>query len=54
LPALAALCSALEHPPPPGLDRLAPLIASFDQIPSAPLPADVTATLRDIIDRRCH
>ena len=24
LPALAALCDELEHPPPPGLDRLAP------------------------------
>jgi superfamily II DNA or RNA helicase len=46
LPALAALCAELEHPPPAGLDRLAPLIAGFEQIPEAPLPADLTATLR--------
>ena len=26
LPALAALCDELEHPPPPGLERLAPLV----------------------------
>jgi superfamily II DNA or RNA helicase len=46
LPALAALCADLEHPAPPGLDRLAPLAAGFDEIPAAPLPADLTATLR--------
>jgi superfamily II DNA or RNA helicase len=46
LPALAALCTVLEHPPPPGLDRLAPLVEGFEHIPAAPLPADVTASLR--------
>ena len=46
LPALATLCAELEHPPPPGLDRLAPLIAGFDRVPEAPLPRDLTATVR--------
>ncbi len=46
LPALAVLCAELEHPPPPGLDRLAPLVTGFDRLPDAPLPADLTATLR--------
>jgi superfamily II DNA or RNA helicase len=46
LPALAALCVELEHPPPPGLDRLAPLSEGFERLPEAPLPRDLTATLR--------
>ena len=46
LPALAALCAELDHPPPLGLDRLAPLIAGFERLPEATLPADLTATLR--------
>ena len=46
LPALAALCDELEHPPPPGLDRLAPLAEGFERLPEAPLPRDLTATLR--------
>jgi superfamily II DNA or RNA helicase len=51
LPALAALCAELEHPPPPGLDRLAPLAegwlkAGFERLPEAKPPADLTATLR--------
>ncbi len=46
LPALAALCAELDHPPPPGLDRLAPLVAGFERLPEAPLPADSTAALR--------
>jgi len=46
LPALAALCVELEHPPPPGLDRLAPLTAGFERLPEASLPRDLTATLR--------
>jgi superfamily II DNA or RNA helicase len=46
LPALGALCADLNHPPPPGLDRLAPLVAGFDRLPEAPLPADLTASLR--------
>jgi superfamily II DNA or RNA helicase len=46
LPVLGALCEALEQPQPPGLDRLAPLLAGFDRIPEAPLPADLTVPLR--------
>jgi superfamily II DNA or RNA helicase len=46
LPALADLCVSLEHPPPPGLDRLAPLLEGFQRLPEAPLPADLVATLR--------
>jgi superfamily II DNA or RNA helicase len=46
LPVLAALCADLDHPPPPGLDRLAPLVAGFERLPEAPLPADLTASLR--------
>src|SRR5262249_27698892 len=46
LPALAALCAELDHPPPPGLDRLAPLVEGFERLPEAPLPEDLTATLR--------
>ncbi len=44
---LAALCDALEAPRPLAVDKLGPLIAGFDGIPRAPLPADLTATLRD-------
>lgn len=46
LPSLAALCDALEHPAPPALERLATLAADFDVVPDAPLPPDLTATLR--------
>ncbi len=46
LPALASLCAELDHPPPVGLDRLAPLFAGFERLPEAQLPADLTATLR--------
>ncbi|MBX5483109.1 MAG: DEAD/DEAH box helicase [Myxococcaceae bacterium] len=46
LPELGALCEALERPPPPGLDRLAPLVRGFDQLPEPTLPADLTASLR--------
>ncbi len=46
LPELGALCEALDHPPPPGLERLLPLVAGFSQLPVAALPPDVRATLR--------
>jgi superfamily II DNA or RNA helicase len=46
LPALATLCEALEQPPPPGLDRLTPLLQGFEGLSEAPLPADLAATLR--------
>jgi superfamily II DNA or RNA helicase len=46
LPQLGELCEELEHPPPPGLERLAPLVQGFERLPDAPLPADLTASLR--------
>ncbi len=46
LPALGALCAELEQPAPPGLDRLAPLVAGFEGLPEPALPGDLTASLR--------
>jgi superfamily II DNA or RNA helicase len=46
LPELSALCEALEQPPPPGLDRLAPMIDGFEKLPPPSLPGDLSATLR--------
>ncbi|WP_257455238.1 DEAD/DEAH box helicase [Archangium lipolyticum] len=46
LPELGALCESLEQPPPPGLDRLAPMIEGFEKLPPPALPADLSATLR--------
>ncbi len=46
LPDLARLCEALERPPPPGFARLKPLLADFTALPEAPLPKDLTASLR--------
>ncbi|MBW1843924.1 MAG: DEAD/DEAH box helicase [Deltaproteobacteria bacterium] len=46
LPDLARLCEEMEVPPPPAFDALRELISSADGIPSAELPADLTATLR--------
>lgn len=46
LPELAALCDSLEHPPPPGLDRLAPLLEGFEALPELTPPEDLAATLR--------
>ncbi|KYF65776.1 helicase, partial [Sorangium cellulosum] len=46
LPALAALCDEIEHPRPSGFDKLMPLLDGFASLPEAPLPADLTATLR--------
>ncbi|ACY14341.1 DEAD/DEAH box helicase [Haliangium ochraceum] len=46
LPDLARLCALLEHPPPPGLDALAPLFEQFTELPPAPLPDDLRAELR--------
>jgi len=46
LPALATLCVELDQPPPPELNRVAALVGGFDHVPPAPLPADLTATLR--------
>ncbi|MFP2903468.1 DEAD/DEAH box helicase, partial [Pyxidicoccus sp. 3LFB2] len=46
IPQLNGLCEALDHPPPPGLERLAPLVKGFEKLPDVQLPKDVTATLR--------
>jgi len=43
---LARLCDALELPRPEGADRLLALAESFEGIPEAPLPEDLTASLR--------
>ncbi len=48
---LGRLCAALEQPPPPQLAGLAQLARSFEGVPSAPLPADVAAQLRDYQQR---
>ena len=47
MPDLARLCEAegLEHPP--SLGRLEALLGDFEGLPEAPLPSDLTATLRD-------
>jgi SNF2 family DNA or RNA helicase len=47
LPELGALCAVLDAPPPKALAGLAPLVEGFTRIPSAELPPDLTATLRD-------
>lgn len=46
LPRLAELCDALDQPPPPGLDKLAPLVQGFERLPEPVLPADLAASLR--------
>jgi superfamily II DNA or RNA helicase len=46
LPTLGRLCEDLDQPPPPGLDRLAPLAETFERLPEATLPSDLAATLR--------
>jgi superfamily II DNA or RNA helicase len=44
--ALRPLCEALDAPPPPRLERLAPLFGQFEGIPRASLPDGLRATLR--------
>ncbi|HEX7506988.1 MAG TPA: DEAD/DEAH box helicase [Polyangia bacterium] len=46
LPTLGRLCEDLDQPPPPGLERLAPLAETFERLPEARLPSDLVATLR--------
>ncbi|NMO13956.1 DEAD/DEAH box helicase [Pyxidicoccus fallax] len=46
IPQLTGLCEELDHPPPPGLERLAPLVQGFEKLPDVTLPKDLTATLR--------
>jgi superfamily II DNA or RNA helicase len=47
LPDLAALCEALEQPPPPGFDRLRALVENFEGLPEPQLPEDLRGELRD-------
>ena len=47
LPDLARLCDALQTPAPPSFGRLRELLTDHERIPSAPLPADLNAQLRD-------
>ncbi len=46
LPDLGRLCEDLEAPPPPGLERLRPLLHDFVGIPRVALPADLRGELR--------
>ncbi|MGQ0507029.1 MAG: DEAD/DEAH box helicase, partial [Myxococcaceae bacterium] len=46
LPQLSELCDALDTPRPPALERLAPLVKGFEELPAPQLPGDLTATLR--------
>ena len=47
LPDLAILCDDLDHPAPAVLEGLRPLLDDFEGIPSAVLPGDLRASLRD-------
>ncbi|WP_141327108.1 DEAD/DEAH box helicase, partial [Myxococcus sp. AB025B] len=46
LPQLSQLCETLEQPPPPGLDKLAPLVEGFEKLPPPVLPDELNASLR--------
>ncbi len=46
LPELAALCQDLDRPPPAELERLRPLLASFDGLPTPVVPPHVAVLLR--------
>jgi superfamily II DNA or RNA helicase len=46
LPDLALLCEDLDHPPPPALEGLRPLLEGFENIPRAAIPADLEKVLR--------
>ncbi len=46
LPTLGRFCEDLDQPPPPGLERLAPLAETFERLPEAKLPSDLGTTLR--------
>lgn len=47
LPDLARLYEALDAPPPPSFGRLRELVEDFSGLKKAPLPDDLTASLRD-------
>lgn len=46
LPDLGRLCEALDLPPPPGLERLRPLVEGFEGLPAPAFPGDLRAELR--------
>jgi superfamily II DNA or RNA helicase len=46
LPDLGRLCAELDAPPPPGLERLRPLLEDFSGIPPATLPEGLQGELR--------
>jgi superfamily II DNA or RNA helicase len=46
LPDLARLSEELDQPPPADLERLRPLLAGFEGLPHAPLPAHLETVLR--------
>lgn len=46
LPDLGRLCEDLDAPPPPGLERLRPLLHDFEGIPRVELPGDLRGELR--------
>lgn len=46
LPDLGRLCEGLDLPPPPGLERLRPLLEGFDGLRPPALPDDLRAELR--------
>ncbi|MAI81043.1 MAG: helicase [Deltaproteobacteria bacterium] len=47
LPDLGRLCEELEQPAPKRLEHLRPLLSDWSGLPSAVLPADLSAQLRD-------
>jgi superfamily II DNA or RNA helicase len=54
IPTLAELCDDLDAPRPASFATLEPLLAGFESIPAAPLPADLDATLRHYQERGYH
>ena len=46
IPTLGRLCEELDHPPPPALERLRPLLEGFEGIPEVDLPKDFRGELR--------
>ncbi len=46
LPDLAALAAALDEPAPPAFSRLRGIVAGFERVPEASLPADLAVALR--------
>ena len=47
MPDVAAVCEALDQPPPPAFERLRALVEGFEGLPDDAVPDDLRATLRD-------